>query len=538
MKGINTFKRLSSLELNAGISPVSRNWLERVDLKIKGGAQIFKTLRVCGNIEMDHDLVVRGDLSTGAVYAGNISSNLSKANVKGNLCGNIVVRGDTVVNNLKTTGNFTTGTFERYGWLGSRVNSSMEDTSVCANDNNTITFINSMNRNLMFTDKQSIVQGMCNCTGVSAAAFGNRCVATGDYSHAEGNATISSGLASHSENVGTIATGDYSHAEGCLTTSSGFASFSSGKNTTSSGRGSHSEGLYNTVSGACSHVEGVGCKITSDYSYVEGRENISTSLQGMDHIEGLKCKSVSKSTSKSASTSALSFNSSNTMTGHNNHNDHTDRGGHNVLCGLNHVQGELNTATGFCGHIEGSECVGESKYVHVGGCQAKADQYSQWARSAGKINKIGDAQTSIFHLRTKIVGSTRNQLDLVYPEEPKVYPVIKPGNCWMFELQLVGKDTTSKDYYATKINGMAYNLHQVQSTSSPPSPPRPSSPLRVMSNVVHIFSTGTLKNTKVRIEKITNNSGFEYLDGSFVVGIKSSSPNVTKWAATLIATQA
>jgi hypothetical protein len=475
---INIFKRLSTLEINGGKS-ATRNWLEPVDLKVKGGIQVFKTLYAVGNIEVDQNLSVSGNLSADTIFAGYISSGLSAVNVAGNLCGNIIIQGNTVINELKTTNNLTTGSFEHYGWLGSSIHNSMQDTQISTRKNNTIVFkLNGTDR-LVMNNVGGIQYGTGVASGVSSHASGSDTVSSGKFSHAEGISTTSSGYASHAENMGTTASGIYSHAEGITTTASGYASHAQGKNSVSSARSSHVEGLSNTVGGNVSHGEGFGNTVLSPFSYVEGTSNMSSSFNGVDHIEGR--------------TNISSDNMNNES-------------------GLNHMEGESNNCTGYGCHLEGGFNVSSNKYTHVGGHSAKADQLCQWARASGKISTLGDAQTSMFHIRTEIMGATTGQLDMNYPISPEIFPKVDNGECCMFEVHLVGRDETSTDYFAQKIEALAVNISGV---------------VTIQSNVLHTFQTGTLMGASSNITAQESN---------IVVSVTSSSSDITRWAGTLIVT--
>jgi hypothetical protein len=465
------------LELNGGKS-ATRNWLEPVDLKVKGGIQVFKTLYTKGNIEVDQNITVNGTFTGQNIFAGFISSDLSAVNIAGNLCGNVIVQGNTVIKKLQTTNNLTTGSFDHYGWLGGCIQNSMQDTEVCANDNDTISFkLNSVNR-LIMTSGRGIQYGSGVASGISSHASGSNTLASGTYSHAEGIDTISSGYASHAENMESTSSGDYSHAEGINSTASGYASHSQGKNTIASARASHVEGLSNNVSGNVSHSEGSSGTVMSPFSYVEGLSNMSMSYTGIDHIEG--------------------------QTNLSNDVDNQS--------GLNHIEGESNVSTGYGCHVEGGFNVASNKYTHVGGHSAVANQFCQWARSAGKISTVGDAQTSIFHIRTEIMGATTGQLDMNYPTSPVIYPIVDSGECCMFEVHLVGRDETSTDYFAQKIDALALNTSGV---------------LTIQSNVLHTFETGSLIGTSATVIA---------QDSNVVVSVTSASTDVTRWAATLIVT--
>ena len=477
--GIHINKRLSTLELNGGNPALSRNWQEPVDLKIKGGIQVFKTLCVAGNIDVDQNFTVCGNLTSKNIFAGNISSSLSAVNVSGNICGNIKVNGDTVVKQMKSTGPLTTGSFEHYGWLGPCVQNSMQDTEVCALDNDTITFVSSGTTVATITKKGGIQYGTGTATGKYATASGFGTMAIGNFSHAEGNVTVSSGLASHAQNVRTTASGDYSHAQGESTTASSMASFAQGRSTISSGRSSHAEGLSTVASGAATHVEGRSNTGPTDYSYLEGSMNMSSTATGIDHMEGL---SNLATTGSGAS-------------------------------GLAHIEGGSNLSTGYVSHIEGCQNEASSGYCHVGGYQAIGSQHAQWARSAGRISVDGDAQTSMFHLRTEIMGNISQSLDLNFPTAPQLFPIVPTGECWMMEIQLVGRDEISSDYYAEKIECLASN---------------DSGTLTVQATPIHKFEIGTLVGTTTSLSA----SGTD-----LVLEVTSASINPTRWAATLLVTQ-
>ena len=485
---IHTFKRLSTLELNGGKPALSRNWQEPVDLKVKGGMQVFKTLNILGNIDIDGGITVTGNLTCNKMFVGNITETLSAVNIQGNLCGNVTVIGNTVVGNLKSTGPLTsTGPFEHYGWLGSCVHNSASDTSVCATDTNHIVFTVAGTEKLTLTEKGSVQHGGVsnNASGRFSHASGGYTKALGKFSHAEGYNTTASGLASHAENNECVASGDYSHAEGEATLASGFASHAQGQNTIASGRIADAEGVGSNVSGNVSHGEGVYTTVSSNHSYVEGVTNLSSSFLGVDHIEGRN--NLSTDVLLPVPTSSA---------------------------GLNHVQGESNVANGWGGHIEGGENLAQNEYVHVGGYQAVADQYCQWSRSAGKISTVGDAQTNMFHLRTEIMGATTVPLDMVYPTLPKVYPSVPLNNCWMFELQVIGRDSFTTDYYAEKFEGMALNT---------------AGTLSIQTNSIHKFEIGTLIGTSVTFSSAVN--------GGLVINVTSASTDITHWAGTLIVTQ-
>jgi hypothetical protein len=475
---INIFKRLSTLEINGG-KPATRNWLEPVDLKVKGGIQVFKTLYTVGNIEVDKNLIVSGDFFSSNIYAGFISAGLSSVNVAGNLCGNILVQGNTVIKELQTTNNLITGSFDHYGWLGSSVHNSMDDTQISANDNDTISFkLNGTNR-LVMTSTGGIQYGTSTSTGAFSHASGSNSLSSGKYSHAQGINTISSGYASHAENMNCTASGEYSHSEGISSTASGYASHVQNKTNTSSGRSTHAEGIAVTVSGNVSHGEGSGATVLSPFSYVEGVSNMSSSFAGIDHIEGRT-------------------------------NISSDIDNQSVL---NHIEGESNSCTGYGCHIEGAFNDVSGSYAHVGGHSSKANQLCQWSRSSGKISTVGDAQTSMFHIRTEIMGATIGQLDMNYPTSPLIFPKVETGECCMFEVHLVGRDETSTDYFAQKIETLAINTL---------------GSLTVQSNVLHTFETGTLIGTSANIIA---------QDSNIIVSVTSPSSDITRWAGTLIVTQ-
>jgi hypothetical protein len=481
-KALNYSKTFSTLALNGGNDCKGVLWDLPVDLKVKGGMLVKKSICAQGNVAVNKNANVDNDFNANCIIAGNLGPSVNSFNVDGKFCLNGVITGDVLASNLNVTQDFSATKFQTFGLLGNCIKDTDEDTQVCANDDNTVTMDVQSNRYFTLQPNGGVQYSEGTTTGNLAHSQGYMTLASGEYSHAEGVRTTSSGFASHAEGINTTASGEFSHAEGDSTLASGYASHAEGLQTIVSGRASHVEGQGSVVTGNVSHVEGYMNTVTSDYSHVEGQFNLSSSYLGMDHIEG-------------------------------RNNVSTDSG--DMESGLNHIEGECNLATGYCCHIEGTGNEVTSRYCHVGGVEAKGDQYGMWARSAGKIDTAGDAQTSMLMgcMKLSVANGYNDIFSLNYPEVPAIYPVIPTDQCWMFDLYVAGKDNTTVDYYGEKFEMMIQNSADT---------------LTIMSNSLVTLKSGTMSGSSVTFTSSGN---------IFEINVSSSSANDANWAFTMFNTQ-
>lgn len=479
-KALNYSKTFSTLALNGGYDCKGLLWELPVDLRVKGGMLVRKSVCAEGNVSVNKNVVVQNDLNAGTIFAGNLGPSVNSFNIDGPLVINGNINGDILSNNLDIKKNLATTNFQTFGLLDDCIEDTDKDTNVCANNDNTITMDVGGNRYFTLHPNGGVQYGKGSTTGNLAHSQGYMTLASGDYSHAEGVRSTASGFASHAEGIDTTAAGKFSHAEGEKTYSGGFASHAEGFSTIVTGKASHVEGYGSIVTGNVSHVEGYMNTVTSDYSHVEGQFNVSSSYLGIDHIEG-------------------------------RNNVSTDSG--DMESGLNHIEGEANYVTGYCCHVEGARNEASGKYCHVGGVEAKGDQYCMWARSAGKIDTVGDAQTSMLMGCMQLSGNSSAIFTLNNPEIPRIYPIIPTDQCWMFDLYVAGKDNNTIDYYGEKFEMM------IQNTSDS---------LTIMSNSLVQLKSGTLENSIVAFTSSGN---------IFEINVTSSSLNESNWAFTMFNTQ-
>ena len=482
MSSLNLDRTLtySALEINGGRTPYNNKWEQSVDLKIKGTFKVLESLQVRGNVYATNDIVIKGNLDASNIFADAISMTTDDTNVVGTLCGNLTISKQTVFKNPVVLGNYITNAFERYGRVDQCLYNTFQDSSVCANDNDTITIdLASTSRMLIGVSGTTQIGaiGTQTTTGNSSFTSGYQTRATGSFATATGNVCVASGFASHAENTRTRAEADYSHTEGrdTVAESTALASFVQGESNTVTGEASHTEGQDNTVSGLASHVEGLTNTVSSDYSYVCGSFNFSDSSIGIDHMSGTQ-------------------------------NISTGTGG------VNHIHGISNTVTDSIGcHVHGEShmVLGGANYSHLAGKEGKATHHSQWVHAAGKFTNVGDSQTSIIHLRTKTDSlSQSSNLTLTYPDVPELYPKLTSNSeIWFCDLTIIGRDQTSTDYFAQKRDILV-------SSEIPP-----------LSNIHTTFELGTLVGSNVSVNMVNKES--------LVITINSVSSNTTHWAATL-----
>jgi len=221
-------------------------------------------------------------------------------------------------------------------------------------------------------------------TGQYANNSGFNTVASGFAAHSEGSHSKACAANSHAQNYKTKACGENSTASGYLTSALGKNSSANGMSTKASGAASATFGANTLASGHVSFACGLGCDAKGNKSFTCG--GCCVSLGDAAHSEGLETE-----------------------------------------------------AQGLASHSEGASSVAVSKYSHAGGYQSIAKQQSQWSRASGMFCMLGDAQTTIFHLR----GSgfpTRVLLTLDGADDQACdnIPIVPLGHTWSFQLILAG----------------------------------------------------------------------------------------------------
>lgn len=307
--------------------------------------------------------------------------------------------------------------------------------------------------------------------GNMARSEGSNSIASGFASHAEGQNTKACGSKSHSEGYKTKASGEDSHAEGHITMACGYASHSEGISTKSSGAAAHTEGSNTEASGHMSHAEGLGTKAKGMKSHSEG--GCTTATGDASHSEGLETESE-----------------------------------------------------GLASHSEGFKTQAIGKYTHSGGHEAYAPQYAQWARSSGCFNIIGDAQSSIFHIRG--TGSHKKDailalhIDNLNEDCPYKFPIIPKGMTWSFVLIISGisiiADCTPVIDKHVSYAAHVYGLAQRDSCDK----------VVIQHKKIYPLSTG-LHGDPVFMTDIA-------IKGSFILSIESLN-TLSNWYGTLIVSQ-
>lgn len=515
---MNNDPTFSSVELVGGFSTSTLNWNNSSDLKVSGGFLVRNNILATGNIGVSRDVTVNTQTVVFGTLNGASGDNLvlvgdltpMDSNVSGEICWNDV----TVFGNSNVSGNTTFYDDEaQFVLMGNCLINGSEQTSLCANEDDTITLR---------------VNNQAGATLQPNGAFklGRVFSATGTWSFAEGNQTIASGFASHVEGNVSVAGGDSSHVLGYNNAENGFANHVEGHLNIVSGSVCHVEGHSNTVrgnvntvlsvggstiDGNLNHVEGNGLVlIRSDTNHVETACKVNSEL-GLDHLE---------------SHDTVDLQSLNVSGSGINHSDSGD--GELYLAGYctSSSAGTRNLTKGRYGSVIGSDaCCNQTGMTVISPGTVNASPFgSTFTTSANASVGHGHAQLSMFHLRTVTTGLASGNLSLEYPNA-EVFPelIYRGGDVtvtnsdvlrqlWNCNLTVVGRDQSGLGSYGQRVNFIA--VHNGSGNSIEIGNISKSSAL----------SSGTLVTSNVQVYALGNKIRIE---------MSSSSPNETHWAGTL-----
>jgi hypothetical protein len=468
---MNNDPTFSTVEIVGGYSPTGLIWNQRSDLKVSGGMLIRDDITVISNVIAVNKVNVSGQTVVYGTVDGT-SGNLTLVGdltiMDGNLSGNICWENLMVFGNVDTVGKVTFYDEDaQIALLGNCIIDNDENTMLCANEEDTITWRVAGEHAAILQTNGSFQFAKANITGTGVNSFseGYLTLASGKYSHVEGNLNVSAG--------------DSSHVMGYNSVESGFANHVEGRRHTVTGNVNHVEGALNTVNGDFNtvlsvggsmvngdmcHVESEGSAIVnSDTSHTETACKVNSSI-GLDHLE-------SHGPSVSDDLQSLSGNVHSTGLGH------SDSGQEEV-----YLSGYATTSS------LGVRLLTKDSYGSAIGADTCVNQFAMLAISPGPTNASpfgtvsgntfttpinasvghGHGQLSIMHLRGLTDGLTTGNLSLRYPLTPEVYPELKynggdttvtNGNVlhqlWNVNLTVVGRDQNTMGCFGQNINFIA-----------------------------------------------------------------------------------
>jgi hypothetical protein len=441
-EALNIHKRFSTLELSSKADSSTNQWNRAQAARVKGGMLVQGTIH--GNcLTEEGNLIVNGNLTVAGLIHGNIIGSYTIDNYQymgmydGNVKGNFVAENDIIVLknlNIKNPSIFTP-------YLGNCITNECGTSIACANNNDTISFVN---------NKQLIAKMNQNSSWQT-----NKGTATGDYAYAEGF-SYANGVFSHSEGVNTIAE-DNCHVEG-------------GNNITQVQGPAYVEGFGNrvTIGGAAlsppyvnvdaCHIEGINNRLQSDttYNHLQGESSnvilsTATFVSGFGHTASL-CSEVHI---EGHTNTAFKLN--------NSHIEGTNNMAGNISLSTSqsiHIEGENNEISqGTLVHLEGTNNATLDKNVTytmawAGGRNARIKQSNEWVRSSGFINESGDAQTGIYTLHRTQLDATPRALGMntVLPAGTPNGLLVLDGHTHLYDISIAGRTNDNPgDYYTCDL---------------------------------------------------------------------------------------
>ena len=116
--------------------------------------------------------------------------------------------------------------------------------------------------------------------------------------------------------------------------------------------------------------------------------------------------------------------------------------------------GDTNTAAAEAAAAIGSNNAAQSVYTLATGRQSNADKRGQHAHASGAFSAPGDAQTSLYVLRTQTIDATANiKLTLDYPGVGNLQMILGDNTAWTFDILLVAKDTGTTNTAHWRFSG-------------------------------------------------------------------------------------
>lgn len=412
-KGLQWDRTFSTITLNGGADCVGRDWSQKVDFKVKGGALIRKTLCAAGGLDVGN-LKVHGITIIGNTLEGNPGNLIVQGNVvaDGNVAGgnwrDVNINGNLTVNNVIYYDN----TIQQV-LFGNCLVDNDKDTKIFTNDDNTMTMvaIGSSNKATLFPNGAFKLHEYTSASGDFSFSEGYNTTAIGFASHAEGFAVKALGYASHAQGYYSYVTGRGTHVESYT-----YPYYIGGKTchvespVINIGSFSHNEiDFANEVGNIC-HNESYDSWLYPQLCHVDTSQFAwSSSVQGLDHFQGDSMYCPANNVTKS------------------------------LQNGLNHSAATIGYNFGYCSHISrGAHVVANSgDYAHCTGRGAFTNQHAVWGMGTSdgeqdylvsiprcESNLTGQYQVTMYHLRTKIDGIESGNLSLKYPEIPEVYPEV------------------------------------------------------------------------------------------------------------------
>lgn len=105
--------------------------------------------------------------------------------------------------------------------------------------------------------------------------------------------------------------------------------------------------------------------------------------------------------------------------------------------------------------LHGANNIALGSYSQANGLDAKASQYGQLARAAGKFSVTGDAQSSEYILRRTIDFSVNTGWQSLYLDGASLLITMPNNSVWTFDVMISASTSGVSDYASYHINGSA-----------------------------------------------------------------------------------
>jgi hypothetical protein len=232
-----------------------------------------------------------------------------------------------------------------------------------------------------------------------------------------------------------VASGSYSFAAGKNNTASGlYGSFAAGSGNVASGHSSFAMGISNTASGSNSAVlggTGNSAAATNSVAIGGSANNVISGTSGAIFGGSGNTASAGRATCLGGLNNTASSGYSTCLGGSSN----TASSSHSTCVG-----GQLNTASANYAAV----CIGGFAQQAYGrnavtiGRESKANKFSQFAQSSGKMSVTGDAQRSAFVLRKQTTNTTASE---VFIDNSSARLTMENDTTWAFDGLIIARRT-------------------------------------------------------------------------------------------------